>query len=335
MENQQQAPILHTEAPPRRSPHNFRNAGFAFLGYLVWYFIVMFAASFLYLIVDMRQFGVYYAVMGIVELSLIVPGVVYYLCTRSSRRFIFGNRVNFPQMVCAVLLGVVMVPALLGVTMLSQAVCVAIGINLPPTDMPAIQTIPQMLFAMLCLGVTAAVAEEPLFRGIMLNGAASAYGKRTAVLLTALLFAMGHGSLPGLPSLFIAGILLALVRWRTGSLWPAMAFHCAYNSATVLFEFVVGKLQSSGIIAVEDAAVNTGVGMYFASASLWLLIGIPFAVFAFLLYKGIGAATPQGYAWSSRPWLVQERKGWHVLIWLLGFLICAGWIGIVTITGMV
>jgi membrane protease YdiL (CAAX protease family) len=43
------------------------------------------------------------------------------------------------------------------------------------------------------------------------------------------LFTASHGDVGSAAPILVLGLLLALVRWRTGSIWPGMALHMANN----------------------------------------------------------------------------------------------------------
>jgi membrane protease YdiL (CAAX protease family) len=56
-----------------------------------------------------------------------------------------------------------------------------------------------------------------------------------AVIVSALLFAIAHALIGSFAPLLLIGLVLAVVRWRTGSLWPGMAVHFCNNAlATIL-----------------------------------------------------------------------------------------------------
>jgi membrane protease YdiL (CAAX protease family) len=86
--------------------------------------------------------------------------------------------------------------------------------------------------------VLAPVAEEWLCRGAAWRAATVLAPPRTALLLTAILFAflhgLGGGYLLELPHRFVAGLLFGWLRWRSGSLLPGMLAHALHNVGAVL-----------------------------------------------------------------------------------------------------
>ena len=76
----------------------------------------------------------------------------------------------------------------------------------------------------------APICEELFFRGFVFMGFLRGMPLYLAVILSALLFAIAHGDAASFPVLFIIGLLLALLRWQTKSLWPGIFLHCLNNS---------------------------------------------------------------------------------------------------------
>lgn len=94
----------------------------------------------------------------------------------------------------------------------------------------------------------AAAAEELLVRGYAFTVLAEWRGAAVATLTTSVVFAALHAANPGatagsLVNVALAGVLLALVRWRTGSLAAASAAHLAWNVLLV----VVAHAPVSGL----------------------------------------------------------------------------------------
>ncbi len=85
----------------------------------------------------------------------------------------------------------------------------------------------------IALVVVAPVAEEIFFRGIVYNAWLREFGVWRAIIGSAALFALIHGSIFVIPAIFGLGIALALLYRRTGSLPASMAMHATFNGITL------------------------------------------------------------------------------------------------------
>lgn len=81
------------------------------------------------------------------------------------------------------------------------------------------------------VGLMVPFAEELVFRGAMLSALLARLARPwTAILVSALLFALAHLNPAQMPHALLAGILLGWMYWRTGSILPGIAFHWVNNS---------------------------------------------------------------------------------------------------------
>ncbi|HBJ18670.1 MAG TPA: hypothetical protein DDY70_02835 [Clostridiales bacterium] len=78
-----------------------------------------------------------------------------------------------------------------------------------------------------------ALFEEFLFRYLPLSLLAP-YGKRSAILFSALCFSLTHCDFFQMPYAFVAGILFAAIDLACGSVIPSLLFHLANNALSVL-----------------------------------------------------------------------------------------------------
>jgi sodium transport system permease protein len=119
---------------------------------------------------------------------------------------------------------------------------------------------------LLALALTPALCEEALFRGLTLPSLASRFGGRAAIAGSALLFAAFHVSLYRLVPTALLGLLLGALRWRSGSLWPSIAFH-AVNNTLVLTLVRTGRdnpplpTNVVGLAGLAAAVIALTVGM--------------------------------------------------------------------------
>jgi membrane protease YdiL (CAAX protease family) len=89
------------------------------------------------------------------------------------------------------------------------------------------------------LVVVAPLAEEIFFRGIVYNAWLREYGPWQALIGSALLFALIHGSLFVLLPIFGLGLALALLYRWTSSLPASIAMHATFNGITLALGLLV------------------------------------------------------------------------------------------------
>ena len=77
------------------------------------------------------------------------------------------------------------------------------------------------------------LVEEITWRGVGYS-LLSRFGTPVAMVGTALAFTLAHGLVNGIPALFIFGLGLAYLRQRTGSIYPGIAVHAAFNAISLV-----------------------------------------------------------------------------------------------------
>jgi uncharacterized protein len=91
-------------------------------------------------------------------------------------------------------------------------------------------------------GITIAIippiVEELLFRGMVLQSLRK-YGDSFAIVVSAMLFGLYHGNFVQMVFAFIAGLIMALVVVRTGSLWTSILIHFINNSISFAIEMTL------------------------------------------------------------------------------------------------
>lgn len=93
----------------------------------------------------------------------------------------------------------------------------------------AAQTSMEWVLAFLALVIVAPVAEETIFRGVLLPGIAKLTGVWPAVILVSIAFGVLH---PPASSMIMIGIFSVFLCWayiRTNSLWPPIILHAGKN----------------------------------------------------------------------------------------------------------
>ncbi len=85
----------------------------------------------------------------------------------------------------------------------------------------------------LAVALVGPVVEELVYRGAGMS-LFLRFGPVVAVAATALGFGLGHGLVLALPALVLFGVVTALLRLRTRSVYPSMLVHCAFNATSLI-----------------------------------------------------------------------------------------------------
>jgi membrane protease YdiL (CAAX protease family) len=132
---------------------------------------------------------------------------------------------------------------LLGLIAASDLLTLALGRPVVPEPMIVMfRTAGSMPLLLLALFVAAPLAEEFLFRGFLLAGFLnSRLGPIGAIAVTATAWASIHVQydLYGMVTIAASGLLLGLIRWRTGSLWLCALLHGLINVIATVEVMVV------------------------------------------------------------------------------------------------
>ncbi len=114
----------------------------------------------------------------------------------------------------------------------------------------------------------APICEELVFRGLLWDSIEESAGPAVAWLVTSLLFAGYHLVPVHVFAVFTTGALIGLIRWGSGSVYPAMAAHFVNNAlATVLVLWMAPKGQE-WIVTLPQALGGLAIACVGAGAVL-------------------------------------------------------------------
>ena len=138
--------------------------------------------------------------------------------------------------------------AIIAVDNLYQYVTTVLHLNIQTNDQFILahsKQAPLSTYATLLAAVfVAPFCEELFFRSFVFMGLLRSISLPVAIVLSALLFGIAHGDPGSFPVLFIIGLALAFLRWRSGSIWPGIILHTINNGLGAL----VIVLVMNGII---------------------------------------------------------------------------------------
>ncbi|MEA2709252.1 MAG: sodium transport system permease protein [Phycisphaerales bacterium] len=131
--------------------------------------------------------------------------------------------------------------------------------------LPILEQHPILLPAL--IGVLAGVCEELLFRGPIQKGLMRRMGMWPAIVIAAVLFAAAHLDLPGMPIRTFLGVVLGWIVVRTGSIFPAMLMHAAYDITQL--GYISYEVQKQGAQKLLAEATTQAA----EPINVWVLIG--------------------------------------------------------------
>lgn len=150
-----------------------------------------------------------------------------------------------------------------------------------------IKTPAQFAFTFLVMAIVPAVVEELFFRGVVFRLVYKQNGKLLlSAIVSAIVFALMHGSPYNYLSIFLAGLMLCYIYYLTGSLWCNIAAHLFYNGIQVYLIYLSDSNQ-----AIKAIIESNKVPMYYFLGGV-----IVFAVCLYLLFK---SRTPLGKYWAN------------------------------------
>jgi hypothetical protein len=138
-------------------------------------------------------------------------------------------------------------------------------------------TIGQLAFNLLVIGLITGIAEEFLFRGCMQTILMQWFKKpHAAIWVTAFIFSFFHFEFFGFLPRMALGVLFGYFAWWSGSIWPAVLGHFFNNGFAVLLTYLYQHHQIKGN-PDENLTINPAV----------YIISLILTVVLLLLYKRI------------------------------------------------
>lgn len=171
------------------------------------------------------------AIAGLVQYAVML-GLVLLISAGLAKRELLGLRrpASWPRaaaLAFAVLVGVGVLSALL-----EPLLHAGEEQGLTPERWERDRAVPFAANFVVIAGV-APVVEELMFRGLGF-GLLRRFGTGAAIVLVGVAFALAHGLIAAFPILFAFGSGLAYLRSRTGSVYPGMILHGAFNAIALV-----------------------------------------------------------------------------------------------------
>lgn len=192
------------------------------------------------------------------------------------------NPVRPSDMLRASVVALLALTAVQNLTIIWMILLQKLGLNVFVTEYIRPANMTELTLSVVSVAIIAPLGEEFLFRGVFFS-AWERKGLRKAVLVSAVAFAMLHGSLMGLPGEIICGILMAVLVLWSDSIYVGLAFHSVYNAGSVMMNYISSALP---VEAAEEALMRSDLlaymGGYGAVLEILLSIVLDLAIIVFI-----------------------------------------------------
>jgi membrane protease YdiL (CAAX protease family) len=131
----------------------------------------------------------------------------------------------------------------------------------PPTALaPEVGSIAQYLYAFAWVGIAAPLIEELFFRGVLQQTLLRPPASVVTILIPAALFMTAHLGGDPLSLYFLLGLGFGIIAYAGGSVWPAVAAHIAWNTASILVGVFPSVAQSARPVLTVGTLATLVVG---------------------------------------------------------------------------
>ena len=240
-----------SDQPLKRDYYNHKDAGNAFLYGFVFCYAIALLATLIAMSIVSSQGGDPNTLEDNLALniltSILTPVTfiaVFFLYTKKSKISFTAAKIKFNLNWKTVLLLIsISILCIFGLQYIIAGVnkgLVALGYSLTEFSLP-FDNAGWYILNLIILAVLPAIGEELIFRGIIFNGLKRNVSDIGAILISASLFTIMHGSLDQFVYPFILGIIFAWLVLRTGSILSSIIVHMCNNALAVTIQYIAVK----------------------------------------------------------------------------------------------
>lgn len=191
--------------------------------------------------------------------------------------------------------------------------------DLIPMPIPVAENGTEYVINLLVIALTAGIAEELFFRGLVLKGY-EVFGRKKAIIITALLFGIFHFNIQNFIGPVFLGLIFGYLAVKTGSIFPAIVGHFINNALSVTIAFAAELLSGGGGQAMEEG-INTPVIL--AGAAFWGVLALLSAMIMIKLFRKLNMITGAVFEEHVEPYKARVIELFPLLITVLIFAVIA------------
>jgi hypothetical protein len=191
----------------------------------------------------------------ITEYLIILFPVVYYLNRRgyNLKEFLRLNRLTLKQIKYIVLIVIFSYPIAVFLNYIGILFLSRFG-RLMPNPIPIPSNIKEYLLSFIVIALTPGICEEVMFRGMIMR-TYEVYGRKKAIILSAVLFGLFHFNLQNLLGPIFLGLMFGVLVSKTKSLLSSIIGHIVNNTVALTIGFLSNDIQKASTDIMPDTSV--------------------------------------------------------------------------------
>ncbi len=191
----------------------------------------------------------------ITEYLIILFPVVYYLNRRgyNLKEFLRLNRLTLKQIKYIVLIVIFSYPIAVFLNYIGILFLSRFG-RIMPNPIPIPSNIKEYLLSFIIIALTPGICEEVMFRGMIMR-TYEVYGRKKAIILSAVLFGLFHFNLQNLLGPIFLGLMFGVLVSKTKSLLSSIVGHIVNNTVALTIGFLSNDIQKASTDIMPDTSV--------------------------------------------------------------------------------
>jgi len=184
-----------------------------------------------------------FSLLAQIVFCFLVPFLVYKHTLKLSAKDIFKES-NFVKtrksaLGLSVVIGIAGVFLSIVVGVIANVILMMFGFQIPVPvhSHPVNFNIGLFFLSIFLIVVLPSFCEEFAMRGIFLNSMRTVFMNISVVVILGLSFGLFHQNIRQFTPTFVAGVIMAILVIKTGSVWPAVIVHAVNNGIAVLFDY--------------------------------------------------------------------------------------------------
>jgi len=215
---------------------------------------------------------------------ILLPPIIYIKVKKISiKETLKLNKISIKHGFLVALITILTYPAaVFGNTLLMTIMSLLGNLNIP--SLPTAANSNEYFVLMFIISISAGICEEVFFRGFVLSGY-QRMGKKSAIILSAILFGFFHFNLYNLMGPIVLGLVFGYLVIETNSIYAGIIGHIVNNGFAVTLGFLLNSVSKflPDMEAASEVAVELPTSIAMLSATI--MFGIISAITLLLAYQ--------------------------------------------------